>query len=176
MADQDAMDQLIETPIQWSDAFNTDVPAIDDQHKKLFFIAESLRKKIQTGADINAVRTVVQWLVQYCFVHFHAEEKVQEVIKYPGIAGHKQTHAMFLEECRVLMESVTACRDDGLDFPAKDVFKTVVDWLVGHVCGDDAKIGAWVKQQGIDIKSIPELHDMTDALPDDLPDLTPTVG
>ena len=121
MADQDAIDQLIKTPIQWSDAFNTDVPAIDDQHKKLFFIAESLRQKIQTGADINAVRTVIHWLVQYCFVHFNAEEKVQEVIKYPGIAGHKQTHAAFLEECRKLMATVTVCRDDGVDFPAGPV-------------------------------------------------------
>jgi hemerythrin len=174
---------LISTPIVWSDTFCNHIPLIDSQHKKLFILVEKLRISLHekkahegpiSGEDLKPVKVIMQWLVMYCITHFDSEEKVQELVKLPDVAGHKAVHKNFFETCRKYMEVVGQSIDANESLDVGPVFQLLVNWLVSHVCGLDSELGKWCESQGVD-RSAPELQDMTDMIPDDLPDLTPKV-
>jgi len=128
--------------IQWSDEFSVKVPEMDEQHKRLVGMINSLNEAVSSGKTRSAVMEVLDGLVEYVNVHFRAEEKLLEDTGSPELSSQKQIHATFVER-------VLAFRDEFVSGKALVGTKIILflkDWLVGHIMHKDKLYGPWVNK------------------------------
>lgn len=125
----------------WKEQYRIGIDEIDTQHKKLFSMTETFLKTINSDISnenkqecINAIL----FLKQYVVVHFDAEEKFQEAIKYSGREEHKGIHKKFIKTVLENEKKMTAS-----DFASNDVKNfagMLTAWLIYHVADADQKI------------------------------------
>lgn len=119
---------LRETFVAWSDEYALDLPEIDDQHKVLFEILNSLWAAIVNRAKHEEMVDIINRLEQYTVSHFTAEEVYMRAIGYADFDAHRETHKAFvtrLADEKRLVESGGA--------PGLDLLKFLRDWLANHI-------------------------------------------
>ncbi|NLG87180.1 MAG: bacteriohemerythrin, partial [Firmicutes bacterium] len=87
--------------ISWKEEYRVGVALIDEQHKKLFEIAnrayELLKDEWRTDKYDNIV-AILEELRDYALFHFNAEEQLMKEIGYRRFLSHKVQHDDFKEE------------------------------------------------------------------------------
>jgi hemerythrin-like metal-binding protein len=73
---------------EWDNSFSVANEEIDQQHKMLFDLANSI------GDDLNQqqIKKNIIVLYKYTREHFAAEEKMMQKISYPKFEEHKELH------------------------------------------------------------------------------------
>lgn len=79
--------------LSWNDEWNTNVPIIDEQHKQLIDLLNSISSNSISDKDL------IEKLIFYISNHFLTEEKIMFQISYPYELYHKhrQQHNDFTE-------------------------------------------------------------------------------
>ena len=115
---------------------------IDSQHKELIGRINQLLESCEDGqGKIKAVK-MLDYLLDYTESHFHAEEKLQEEMEYPGIKEHKEKHGEFKQAVKELQEMLEEEEGPTEAFVAQ-VQKNVVDWLFDHIKGFDRSVAEY---------------------------------
>ncbi len=120
----------------WNDNFNTGVQTIDEQHKKLVQLLNSLASHIAFQSDIPALNVIFDELIDYTVYHFQAEEVIwhQYFPEDPSEIKHKAVHNSFIE-------TVLKLRADENTKPADSVIEEVLAfltrWLASHILESD---------------------------------------
>jgi len=131
--------------MRWRDIYATGVEEIDEQHKELFRRVGALLDACKKRKTFGEVEGVMKSMEEYLAGHFSYEENCMARCDYPGAEAHKKSHAEFLEDLRRLDERFKSMGPT-LGFVAK-VNPVVVDWLIGHVCGEDKKFASYLKSR-----------------------------
>ena len=133
--------------IKWTDDLNTGIEVIDKQHMRIVDYINDLENAHQKQ-DKEAVRQVLDDLVDYTLSHFAFEESLQEEAGYKYCKPHKKVHELFVRRVNEYMERFKL----GDDVSA-EIHKLLSSWLINHIKRDDADYVAAVKASMIGIIS-----------------------
>ena len=123
----------------WSDNFATGIDEIDDQHRCLVGLLNTLVAHLAFQAEAPALNAVFEELKEYTVVHFGAEEAIwrQYFQEDSWAAGHRDAHADFIA-------GVLEIRREGEGQPLDDVLGRIVSflthWLALHIIESDRRM------------------------------------
>jgi hemerythrin len=126
--------------IQWRDEFALGVPAIDEQHQKLFEIANRaylvLKNELLVDKYDQSV-AIFDELKNYTVYHFSFEENDMKSIGYRRFLSHKVQHDDFIQK---INETDLDKIDENQEQYLIDTLEFVVDWIEKHILGVDKRI------------------------------------
>ena len=116
--------------IKWSERFSVGVRALDDQHRGLIEMINTMHGKTDGGTMFD----VVMQMFNYATVHFASEEKLMLAHSYPEVDQHVREHKAFLAKTTDF---------SGRDFSKPEARAQVAsylrEWLTHHILDVDMK-------------------------------------
>ena len=123
----------------WDPKFELGIPVIDNQHKKLVSLCNTLyeglmKSKAAEKADWQASLTdTLRECVDYVKTHFHDEEAIMRAAGYENYATHKRAHEDFIHKVlNTTHEFNKATFSTALQF-----VRFLYDWILGHIAHED---------------------------------------
>ncbi len=86
----------LDSKMIWNANWNSCLPKIDDAHKKLLELADSLQKLSSLEGNHEQVAQLLHELTLETQVHFQDEEKILHQVGYPDVAQHVEIHRRLL--------------------------------------------------------------------------------
>lgn len=124
--------------LPWRESFDSGIPEIDDQHRRLVLLINRLATEIATGCDPRALDLILSELEAYADQHFEFEESFwQQHLGADCASVHRLGHTQFREALRRLREGGGAKSDDETK---EEVLGFIVSWLVSHILIDDRNL------------------------------------
>lgn len=117
----------------WQDIYSVGVEAIDNQHKRLFAIANRFHAAYEQGAGRPALAAIFKELVDYTVTHFTDEERLMRECGYEDYDRHKANHEKLVGLVLGYQRQMEGNAPD-VEPHAMNFIKT---WLNGHVLGMD---------------------------------------
>nr|WP_302597221.1 bacteriohemerythrin [uncultured Cellulosilyticum sp.] len=123
--------------IQWKESYRIGVDIIDEQHKKLFDLAEEAEEMLELpehSDKFDEIVEIVNELRDYVKYHFAEEEKILFEIQYSKFFKHKVAHNDFVDYIYKLdMDEIDRHQNDKI----LELLRALNDWLVEHVLVED---------------------------------------
>ncbi|MDH4128347.1 MAG: hemerythrin family protein [Spirochaetota bacterium] len=142
---------------KWEENYNLNIKSIDDQHKELLELINTLYNN--TIKDYNADSYVLLDLIlDWCIPHFRDEEKILEESEFPLYEEHKKSHRDFEGQIRIIYNEI----NKGFESRVLLVrfLKLLINWFINHVMTEDKKYAEFLKSRdsynknGLNVKSI----------------------
>ena len=126
---------------QFKDEYRTGIDSIDEEHKKLFEIAD--RAYVTLMDDFitdkyDYIVDILKELKEYAATHFKHEEEYMRGIRYKKLFSHKALHEDFIEK---ISEYDLDKVDENQKQAILDILEFLNDWLVHHILEEDKLIG-----------------------------------
>jgi hemerythrin len=125
--------------IQWKDDFSVGVAAIDEQHKKLFEIANRAYELLTNRLLLDKydrIISIFEELKDYTVYHFTFEEEYMAGKGYKKLLSHKVYHDDFVEKINEIDFNQV---DESQDKYLMDILDFVVKWIQEHILQEDKK-------------------------------------
>jgi len=123
--------------IAWDGVYSVGMNEIDEQHKLLFDIINTLWDAVILRQDGAAVLHTIAELERYTLTHFTAEESFMRAHNYSGFDEHKKQHVAFIERIRQERQAV-----EGGASVTLDLINFLKDWLIDHILVKDKAYAA----------------------------------
>lgn len=123
--------------MKWKPTYAIGVEVIDEQHKKLFDLAEEAEELLKLPYYLDKydeIIRIVQTLKDYVAYHFREEEKLLLEMKYNKFFGHKVHHEDFIIEINEI-DIYEIDRNQIREL--LKITDLITKWLVQHVLGED---------------------------------------
>ncbi len=95
------------------------------------------------GRADDEVEGMIGFLEEYVKIHFREEEEFMLKIGYPAYCEHHEMHQSFIKDVAALKEELI--ESGATPYLAVQINIRVGEWLVGHISGEDKKIGEYYK-------------------------------
>lgn len=129
--------------VQWSEAFSTGIPSLDQQHQTLFRMVGDYRAALDEGRGEQVYALFLDSLSRYARAHFGLEEDCMTKYACPAAKLNVEAHARFSS---VLDESAERFGESGFDRRAATALvETLEDWLLRHVAHVDTQLREYVE-------------------------------
>jgi len=131
--------------VEWEDRFSVGIKEINDQHKKLIALTNTLFEACRQGSESagEAFAPALKEAVDYVKTHFAFEEGLMNRFAYPQISEHKKEHESFVMK---IIEEAQAFKE-GRRFVPNHFARFLRDWLLEHIAIQDQKLGRYLKTQ-----------------------------
>jgi hemerythrin len=129
------------TNLKWTSALEIGHPGIDEQHKRLFLLAEAVAQPLVNSADQKPAAARLHALIDFTQKHFAFEEGLMRSAGYPRAGRHAKYHASLLSELKTYCARV----DWGIDFNPASLIDFLRNWLVVHIDTADRDMVDWLK-------------------------------
>ena len=130
----------------WTEEMSVKVKVLDDDHKTLIAMLNSLNEGIESGHARKTLESVIEKLSNYTRIHFAREEKMFEQTGYPMGQAHKAEHALLARRVMNLQARFEAGQSRELGMETMAFLKS---WLTDHIMGSDQKYGPHLNAKGI---------------------------
>lgn len=131
--------------IKWTDELNVGFELIDKQHRVLLDMINELYDALMEIRGQEALRKIVNRMVEYATIHFMTEERQMVEYKYEDYENHKIIHDSFSRKAVDLKNQLS---EDGFIL-SLDVLNFLRDWLINHIQGTDRKYISCFKNNGL---------------------------
>jgi hemerythrin-like metal-binding protein len=121
--------------IEWDKSYSVGVRELDEQHKQLFKIVNTLFDIPDTGMDSQNVSDLLASMKKYAAVHFATEEKYLSECAYPDIENHILVHRQFREKIEDLCQRGIVNHAELFG----DILSFLYEWLLDHILSCDKK-------------------------------------
>ena len=130
------------TLIEWNTRLNHGVELIDDQHRKLVQLTNTLHLACLQDQESarNCFVQVARETVNYVHYHFTTEEHMMRFLMYPGYYEHRREHEMFIKE--ILRQTQRFTEQKSL-VPNRFV-QFLKDWIFSHIAVKDKTLAQHV--------------------------------
>jgi hemerythrin len=126
---------------EWSDGHAVRVPAVDDEHRRLFRLCADLQRAMMAGAATTEVQSIVEDLVIHVALHFSHEEREMRSAGYSLYAWHKRQHHTARSKVRLLERRIRRGDRDA----ALELLEFLSGWLNDHIRLADRMLGAYLR-------------------------------
>lgn len=126
--------------IEWYDNLETGVQVIDDQHKKIVALINSLQNSLVEGSSSGRVDEILNDLMLYTKEHFSFEEKLFMEHNFPYQAEHRKEHEELISQVNEFSDKLQLSKKNGsTDSPllAINLAQFLKQWLVEHIEKED---------------------------------------
>ncbi|EHJ00735.1 hemerythrin-like metal-binding protein [Clostridium sp. DL-VIII] len=126
--------------IKWKEEYALGINHIDEQHEKLFEIAERAYELLNNNFITDKYDKIIEILGElkdYTVFHFKSEEKYMLSIRYKRFLSHKVEHENFINEINNINLNVI---DLDQDECVKGLLEFIVDWIDKHILNQDKLI------------------------------------
>lgn len=132
--------------IPWHDGYKVGIETIDNQHRHLFEIADTLYSVITSGEPPTkeAVKALLDQCADYVKLHFSHEEELMDATQYPSSSGHKKAHITFTAAVKNVVKDFS----EGKDINLVELYAFISDWLVEHIILVDRSLGSYLNKCG----------------------------
>jgi hemerythrin-like metal-binding protein len=134
----------------WDDNFNTGLPRVDEQHRRLVQLLNVLASNVAFDADTAQLRNVLDELADYTVYHFRTEEDIWNTYLKddPAEAEHRATHARFVAEVARFNAELNTRPADQL---TEEALAFLARWLASHILETDRQMAQVViaMQEGL---------------------------
>jgi hemerythrin len=125
--------------IDWGERFSVGVALLDDQHKELIRMINSMIDNRDAGPDSEPIADVLQTMTQYAAYHFGTEERLMKEYNYPQSSSHQTEHTEFkAKTARFCIDAIA--HKNAL---AGDVLTYLSAWLTNHILKSDMRYKAF---------------------------------
>ena len=131
--------------LEWSDTFSVKIEELDNQHKNLFSMINTLHEAIITRKTGKAHQDIIKDMVRYAQAHFKTEEEYMKKYDYPFFQNHKGEHDKFSEKAFELQARV---ENSGFILPL-ETLNFLRDWWKNHILGSDKKYSKYFTEHGL---------------------------
>ena len=125
---------------EMKEEYKIGVEQIDEQHKKLFELADKAYMLLKDELVIDKYDKIVEILEElkeYTIFHFRSEEEYMQSIGYKRLFTQKIEHDNFIKELEnVDYSSIDAKQDESL----VKILNFLNDWLIEHILKTDKLI------------------------------------
>ncbi|OOM74464.1 bacteriohemerythrin [Clostridium puniceum] len=128
--------------INWKEDYELGVEHIDEQHEKLFEIADRAYKLLTNEFvtdKYDKIIEILEELKEYTIFHFKSEEDYMLSIGYKKFLSHKVEHENFVNTINGIDLSKI---DSNQDVAVKNILEFVVNWIDAHILNEDKLIVA----------------------------------
>ncbi len=125
----------------WKREFETGIPLIDHQHRRLMEGLEGCIRALSHGAARGVVLALAHEIQAHAIDHFRDEEDLMKRSGYPDFEAHRARHAELAAVVADLSDDYQAGR---LAVPIQ-VVRTFAHWMEEHLLGDDQHAAAWIR-------------------------------
>ncbi|WP_315073655.1 hemerythrin family protein [uncultured Clostridium sp.] len=126
---------------EMKEEYKIGVELIDNQHKKLFELADKaymLLKDEFTIDKYDKIVEILQELKDYTIFHFKSEEEYMASINYKRMFTQKVEHDAFIKKLEAIdLKNVDENQNESL----MEVLNFLNDWLTEHILKNDKLIG-----------------------------------
>lgn len=126
---------------EFLDDYVTGIESIDDEHRRLFEIADEtyrLSKEEFLVDKYDQVRHILGELKDYALLHFEHEEAYMESINYKKMFMQKVQHDQFREKVNNLdLDHLDENSDEMID----EILTFLTNRLINHILEHDKQIG-----------------------------------
>ncbi len=133
------------TIISWNQGFCVGVKQVDEQHKKLVDMLNTLSLAMGNNQGRAALAELMGEIKEYARIHFQTEEAMMIQYAYPELDAHKGEHARFVETVR----HSEAGYAQG-EVSAFEVWTFLREWLMDHIMETDFRMGRFLNDQGVE--------------------------
>lgn len=120
----------------WQDSYRIDHDMVDEQHEKLFELANRMAQSANKDDLIH--NTML--LFSHVREHFSSEEQVMREHHYPGLQQHIENHDLMLIELVGVSERV---QND--EWQVQDLLDFMNQW-VNHILDDDSAFKEYLQR------------------------------
>ena len=131
-------------PLAWSPTFETGIAEIDEDHRRLFALAESIRDSM-TRQDRNHCVALVHEFIGAAENHFAKEEAILDRADYPEAGAHKSYHAKLQDKATRLKQVCDVEQDPQ---KAKECYDELIVFLIDDVVRGDTQFKSHLEERG----------------------------
>ena len=129
--------------IEWDARFSVGIKEIDDQHKKLFSIINTVFDGIAEANDTEMLKRAFDRILEYTRFHFETEEGYFDKYRYPDAEEHKAQHRALLEQTLELKSQYT----EGAPGVTLELIDFLTRWLQQHILLHDKHYAPFLQTQ-----------------------------
>ena len=123
--------------VEWFKSFDLGIEEFDEHHRHLVGLLNIVFDVFMGGAGHEALRAVLDELINYATYHFTAEEHWMGVHDYPQLTQHCEEHGQFSSKVREIQEDFR----NGKTKLSLEVMHFLKNWLTNHILRTDAEYG-----------------------------------
>lgn len=127
--------------IVWTDKNNLNIPIVDEQHRGIVSIINSLHYFIKQGLGFQTLLPTIIIMEQYSIIHFEAEQLLLKKYGYPDYDNHFLLHANLRENIKAIKAQTFLNKDPDA------VINFLKKWWINHINVEDKKYEIWLSSQ-----------------------------
>lgn len=119
--------------LEWSNLYETKIPLVDTQHKKLFAMVNELLVEIESGKQSDSgLEGALAELFDYAAQHFRDEEEIMQShgLHESHLSLHKMEHHSFVYDIERMHAHWSV--DEGVIERFERLLKFITSWLIFH--------------------------------------------
>jgi hemerythrin len=128
---------------EWADDLVIDGGVIDDDHRKLVDMVNTLHTATSEGRGRDVVEAILKELLAYTQDHLRREEALMASIGFPNLERHKIGHAHFTDQLNGLYKKFQL----GSITVASQLSTVLRDWLSLHIRRSDKEIRVFLNRR-----------------------------
>lgn len=133
----------------WTEDLITGIEAIDNQHKKIFEMADKILFFDENTSKEDIVQAL-DFLISYVIDHFGLEEGHMIKSLYSDFYNHRNRHTLLISNLfKINSKFVEA--ENNLCPEMNDIIEEfkilILEWLVEHIDNDDRKFAAFIRDK-----------------------------
>lgn len=130
---------------EWEEKFSVGIRSIDDQHKELFKLLDSLLEAMKLGQGLIVASQIIMELESFAIVHFQKEEFFFQRFNYSGAAEHIFEHNFYIEKIASLKSELKS----GKITLTLELYIFLKDWIEHHILIVDKQYSECFLENGL---------------------------
>ncbi len=133
------------TYMSWSPDYSVNVKEIDEQHKKLFGIINTLYQAMLDEKGKEIQKSVIAEMIDYANTHFKTEENYMLHFNFAWYEEHKKEHDRYTKKALEFKE-----RLENVGFVLTlEILNFLKDWWEGHILKIDKNYSKLFNEHGL---------------------------